>query len=144
MRKNLKSEELDELLTGSTVAILATHMQNGHSLLSPVWHEFRDGGFTVMTFAKDVKTRHLDHNPMASVVVADSQPPYRGIEIRGEAKVSHPTDDLDILRRLAIRYLGEARGNDYADGMKEIDFAMIRLEPGTLRTWDYSDEEMLT
>ena len=62
MRKNLKSEELDELLTGSTVAILATHMQNGHSLLSPVWHEFRDGGFTVMTFAKDVKTRHLDRN----------------------------------------------------------------------------------
>ena len=50
----------------------------------------------------------------------------------------------DHRRRLAIRYLGEARGNDYADGMKEIDFAMIRLEPGTLRTWDYSDEEMLT
>ncbi len=81
---------------------------------------------------------------MASVVVADSQPPYRGIEVRGEAKVSHPTDGLDVLRRLAIRYLGEARGNDYADAMKEIDFAMIRLEPGTLRTWDYSDEETLT
>lgn len=143
MRKNLKPEDLGDLLDGSTVAVLATHMKNGHTLLSPVWQEFTDGGFTVITFANDVKTRHLKRNPAASVLVADSMPPYRGIEIRGEAKVSKPADALDTVRRLAIRYLGEERGNAYADAFKGVDLEMIRLEPGTLRTWDYKDEATL-
>ena len=37
MRKNLKPEDLGDLLDGSTVAVLATHMKDGHTLLSPVW-----------------------------------------------------------------------------------------------------------
>ena len=140
MRKNLKPEELRDLLEGSTVAVLATHMKNGQTLLSPVWHEFTHGGFTVITFAEDVKTKHLKRNPMASVLVAESKPPYQGIEIRGEAKVSRPSDAHETVRRLAIRYLGEAAGNEYADAFAGIELAMIRLEPGTLRTWDYRDE----
>ncbi len=143
MRKNLKPEDLGDLLDGATVAVLATHMKNGQTLLSPVWQEFGDGGFTVITFANDVKTRHLERDPKASVLVADSMPPYRGIEIRGEAKLSQPPDALDTVRRLAIRYLGEARGNEYAEAFKGVELEMIRLEPGTLRAWDYADEHTL-
>jgi PPOX class probable F420-dependent enzyme len=140
MRKNLKPEDLGDLLDGSTVAVLGTHMKDGHTLLSPVWHEFRDGGFTVVTLADDVKSRHLKRNPMASVLVAEQKPPYRGIEVRGEVTVSKPADVLDTVRRLAVRYLGEARGNAYADGLEGVDLEMIRLEPGTLRTWDFKDD----
>ena len=141
--KNLKPEELGDLLDGSTLAVLATHMKDGQTLLSPVWQEFRDGGFTVAAFANDVKTRHLKRDPMASVLVAEQKTPYRGIEIRGEATVSRPADALDTVRRMAVRYLGEARGNAYADAYKGVDLEVIRLEPGTLRTWDYTDEPVL-
>ena len=64
--KNLKPEELGDLLDGSTLAVLATHMKDGQTLLSPVWQEFRDGGFTVAAFANDVKTRHLKRDPDVS------------------------------------------------------------------------------
>ena len=43
MRKSLKPEDLRDLLDGSTLAVLGTHMEDGHTLLSPVWHEYRDG-----------------------------------------------------------------------------------------------------
>ncbi len=143
MRKNLKPEDLSDLLDGSTIAVLGTHMKNGHTLLSPVWQEYRDGGFTVVILADDVKSRHLKRDPMASVLVAEQKPPYRGIEVRGEATVSKPADALDTVRRLAVRYLGEARGNAYADAFAGVDLEMIRLEPGTLRAWDFKDEPAL-
>ncbi|MGH9459713.1 MAG: pyridoxamine 5'-phosphate oxidase family protein [Vicinamibacteria bacterium] len=144
MRKNLKPEDLHDLLDGSTLAVLGTHMKDGHTLLSPVWHEYRDGGFTVVILEDDVKSRHLKRNPMASVLVAEQASPYRGIEIRGEATVSKPADILDTSRRMAVRYLGEERGNTYADTLEGIGLEMIRLEPGTLRAWDFKDEESLT
>jgi len=143
MRKNLKPEVLKDLLDGSTLAVLATHMKNGQTLLSPVWQEFRNGGFSVVILADDVKMRHLKRDPTASVLVAEQEPPYRGIEIRGEAKFSKPVDVLDTVRRLAVRYLGEARGNAYADAFEGVELAMIQLEPGNLRAWDYKDEATL-
>ena len=144
MRKNLKPEDLRDLLDGSTLAVLGTHMKDGHTLLSPVWHEYRDGGFTVVILEDDVKSRHLKRNPMASVLVAEQSSPYRGIEIRGEATVSKPADILDTMRRVAVRYLGEERGNVYADTLEGVGLETIRLEPGTLRAWDFKDEESLT
>jgi PPOX class probable F420-dependent enzyme len=142
MRKNLKTEDLRDLLDGSTLAVLGTHMKDGHTLLSPVWHEYRDGGFTVVTLEDDVKLRHLKRNPMASVLVAEQRSPYRGIEIRGEATVSKPADILDTIRRIAVRYLGEERGNTYTDTLEGVGLEEIRLEPGTLRAWDFKDEEI--
>ncbi|HEX9726006.1 MAG TPA: pyridoxamine 5'-phosphate oxidase family protein [Vicinamibacteria bacterium] len=144
MRKNLKPEDLRDLLEGSTLAVLGTHMKDGHTLLSPVWHEYRDGGFTVVILEDDVKSRHLKRNPMASVLVAEQSSPYRGIEIRGEATVSKPADLLDTIRRVAIRYLGEERGNAYVETLGGVGLEEIRLEPGTLRAWDFKDEELLT
>jgi hypothetical protein len=55
-------------------------------LLSPVWHEWQDGGFTVVIPVGDVKLRHIDRDPHVSIVVAENSPPNRGIEVRGEAK----------------------------------------------------------
>ena len=143
MRKNLKPEDLGDLLDGPTIAVLGTHMKDGHTLLSPVWQEYRDGGFTVVTLADDVKSKRLKRDPMASVLVAEQKTPYRGIEVRGEATVSKAADILDAVRRLAVRYLGEARGSAYADAFEGVEPEMIRLEPATLRAWDFKDEPAL-
>ena len=140
MRKNLKPEDLGDLLTGPTLAILGTRRKDGHTLLSPVWHEFRDGGFDVVIWADDVKSQHLKRDPRASLLVAEHTPPYRSIEIRAEAEISKPPDMMDAVRRMAIRYLGEERGPSYASEFEGVDLERIRLEPGTLRAWDFKDE----
>jgi len=45
------------------------------SLLSPVWHEWRDGGLNICAAADDVKVRNVRNDPRARVVVYDQEPP---------------------------------------------------------------------
>lgn len=135
MRKNLTPDDLGDLLEQPLVAVLATYRLDGGVLLSPVWHRWRDGGFDVATGRDDVKVRHLRRDPRASIVVYEHVPPYRGIEVRGEARLE-PAGDA--VRQIAIRYLGERDGAAYADSAG--DDTLIRLEPGRLRAWDFADQ----
>ena len=69
MRRNLPMKELERLLESPIVATLATYRKDGSVLLSPVWHEWSDGGFSVPVVVNDVKARHLRRNPRAGLVV---------------------------------------------------------------------------
>lgn len=138
MRKDLGPEDLGDLLEQPLVAVLATYRADGTALLSPVWHEWRDGGFDVITTGHGVKVRHLRRDPRANIVVFEHHVPYRGIEIRGEARLQ--TDDVAAtVRRIATRYVGADAGAAYAESAG--DDTIIRLEPGRLRAWDFADEQ---
>jgi PPOX class probable F420-dependent enzyme len=135
MRKNLKPDDLGDLLEQPLVAVLATYRADGSVLLSPVWHRWRDGGFDVVTGGQDVKVRQLRRDPRASIVVYEHGPPYRGIEVRAQVRLE---DAGDAVRSIATRYLGERDGAAYADSAG--DDTLIRLEPGRLRAWDFADQ----
>lgn len=142
MRKNLQAEDLGDFLEQAKCATLATHFRDGTILLSPVWHEWRDGGFSIGVAANDIKVRHIQRNAQVSISVAEDIPPYRGIEVRGEATIGKE-GAKEITRRIAIRYLGPEQGNVYADVVTQADLALIRIEPGVLRAWDFADEAEL-
>jgi PPOX class probable F420-dependent enzyme len=136
VRKRLTPDDLGDLLGLPLLAVLATYRRDGTALLSPVWHEWRDNGFNVVTGTRDVKGGHLRRDPRASIVVCDDSPPYRGLELRARARLSVP-EDRSILRRIATRYLGPEAGERYAQTSG--DDLLIRLEPGELRAWDFAD-----
>jgi PPOX class probable F420-dependent enzyme len=137
MRRDLAMGDLGDLGELRLLAVLATYRQDGTVLLSPVWHEWRDGGFDVVTGSRDVKAAHLRRDPRASIVVCEHCPPYRGVELRCRAQLltggAH-----DAVKRIASRYLGPEAGAAYADSAD--DDLLIRLEPGDLRAWDFADE----
>jgi PPOX class probable F420-dependent enzyme len=137
VRKRLRPEDLGDLLELPIVAVLATYRRDGNVLLSPVWHEWVDGGFNVVTGSRDIKALHLGRDPRASIVVCDDAPPYRGIELRATARLSM-LDDRSIVTRIATRYLGREAGERYAETGG--DDLLIRLEPGELRAWDFRDD----
>ena len=140
MRKNLDIDGLGDLLDQPLVAVLATYRQDGTVLLSPVWHEYRDGGFNVCTSSGDVKVRHLRRDPRATLLVAESRPPYRGVELRTNATLSFESV-RETVQRIAIRYLGERAGRSFADS--GADDVMLRLDAGAVRAWDFADEMFL-
>ena len=140
MRKNLGIEGLGDLVERPIVATLATYRQDGSVLLSPVWHEWRDGGFNVIVGGADVKARQLRRDLRASIAVYESDPPYRGIELRATARLS-TAGTHEVWRRIAIRYLGPEAGAAYAgEPAGEGEDLLVRLEPGDLRTWDFADD----
>lgn len=137
MRRNLRVEDLDGFLNEPLVAVLATFRDDGTALLSPVWHEWRDGGFNVWVGADDVKARHLRRDPRASILVAESGPPLRGVEIRSSARILEE-DARETAVRIASRYIGPEKGVAYVGS--EGNEVTVRLEPGELRVWDFADE----
>jgi PPOX class probable F420-dependent enzyme len=130
-------DDLGDLSELRLLAVLATYRHDGTVLLSPVWHEWRDGGFNVVTGSRDVKAAHLRKDPRASIVVCEHSPPYRGVEVRCRAQLVTAGVD-NAVQRIACRYLGRDDGAAYAD--RAADDLLIRLEPGDLRAWDFADE----
>lgn len=137
MRRDLTMDDLGDLAGLALLAVLATYRRDGTVLLSPVWHEWRDGGFQVVTGSRDVKAAHLRRDPRASIVVCEHSPPYRGVELRGNAEL-RTAGAYDAVRRISSRYLGGEAGAAYADDSG--DDLLIRLVPGELRAWDFADE----
>jgi PPOX class probable F420-dependent enzyme len=137
VRRGLSLADLGDLLELRLIAVLATYRNDGGVLLSPVWHEWRDGGFDVVTGHGDVKVEHLRHDSRATILVYEHTPPYRGVELRARA-VLEQSGAHEAARRLAVRYLGVEAGEEYAAGGG--DDVLIRLEPGKLRAWDFADE----
>lgn len=134
LRRNLRPEDVAPLLVAPKLAILASYRRGGTVLLSPVWHEWREGGFNVHLGAHGVNARLLRRDPRCSIVICEDAPPYGGVELRGLARLT-TEDEKAMLRRVAVRYLGEEIGNAYADTATWPGL-VLRLEPGKLRIWD--------
>jgi PPOX class probable F420-dependent enzyme len=137
MRRNLSMDELGDLAELRLLAVLATYRHDGTVLLSPVWHEWRDGGFNLVTGSSGVKAAHLRRDPRASIVVCEHSPPYRGAELRCTGQLLTAGVEAAV-RRIASRYLGSEAGAAYAESAG--DDLLIRLEPGELRAWDFTDD----
>jgi len=137
MRRELTIADLGDLVELPLLAVLATYRRDHTVLLSPVWHEWRDGGFDVVTGGQDVKAVHLRGDPRASIVVCEHTPPYRGVEVRCRARLVSAAAS-DTVKRIASRYLGAEAGAAYAETAG--DDLLIRLEPGDLRAWDFADD----
>jgi PPOX class probable F420-dependent enzyme len=138
MRTDLSLDGLDGFLDLPVLGVLATRRADGTTLLSPVWHRWRDGGFEIWVGGNDVKVQHLRRDPRATVLVAESDLPYRGVEVRGEASFIDrdvPTAALEI----ATRYVGEDRATAFV-GSNAGDDLLIRVAPGEIRIWDFADD----
>ena len=140
MRKKLQVADLGNLLEQPLNAILATYLPTGDVLLAPVWHEWRDGGFSVVIVADDIKHRNVQRDSRASIVVAENGGHNRGIEVRGIAHIVHDGVD-EVNQRITLRYLGPERTALFLQGLEGIHLVHVLLEPETVRVWDFADEE---
>jgi PPOX class probable F420-dependent enzyme len=131
VRTDITVEDLQSFLEEPLVAVLATLRADGSVLLSPVWHEWHDGGFNVWVEAENVKARHLRRDPRATIVVAESDAPLRGVEVRGSARFIEE-DVTDIARRIATRYVGEDDATADTEALRGADV--------NIRVWDFADE----
>jgi PPOX class probable F420-dependent enzyme len=138
VRTNLTVEDLGDLLDEPLVAVLATLRMDGTVLLSPVYYEWRDGGFNIWVEQQNVKARHLRRDPRATILVAESDPPLRAVEVRGRARFVEQGVSETALR-IVTRYEDPEVGAADVEALSGAD-VIIRIEPGDIRVWDYVDE----
>jgi PPOX class probable F420-dependent enzyme len=129
------SEGFESLLEGPSPAVLTTYRTDATVLVSPVWFRFADGAFEVVIAEGDVKLRHLARDPRAILVVFESIAPFRGVELRADAELVEG-DVTEARRSIASRYLGAEAGERFTAQRAERPGVLVRLLPGTARTWD--------
>ena len=131
-------------LDGRYVAVFITTRPDGSPHAAPVWFEYEAGGaghgtFRICTDPDSVKVRNLAADPArrAALCVAAHEPPYRYVFAEGPVALDTAAEAESaphrLLRRLAVRYLGEDEGNRYADSLKGEPLTMITLSPDRLK-----------
>ena len=63
--------------------------------------------------------------------------PYKCVILKGRAEIEFRKADAWV-RRISIAYYGTREGARYADSLKGIEFALAKLKPERVISWDYA------
>jgi len=129
----LRPDEIEQFLAQPLVSTLATYRRDGTVLQSPVWQEWRDGGFHVLLGRDDIKSRHVRSDPKVGLVVYEHTPPYRGVEASGRGTLVEGIY-AEVLSRMGTRYLPDGLPTQLGG-----DGVVLRLVPERLRSWTFKD-----
>jgi PPOX class probable F420-dependent enzyme len=130
-------EPVRSLLEAPSPSVLTTYRKDGSALVSPVWFRWHGDAFEVVVAKKDVKLRHLARDPRCVLVVFESVPPFRGVEVRGTPELI----DCDVgpaREAIAGRYLGAAAGVTFAATRRGTPGVLLHLTAAEPRVWDLS------
>ena len=117
-----------DLLDGQ-VAVLGTIGASGRPQLSAVW--FLAEGDTVRISLNTVrqKVKNLQANPKVSLLIF-GDPPYRYIELRGDAEIT-PDDDYEFADKVGAKYGADLRTRDNP-GDKRV---VVTIHPQRVVAW---------
>jgi PPOX class probable F420-dependent enzyme len=128
-------DDVRPLLDAPSPAVLTTYRKDGSALTTPVWFRFHDGAFEVVLAEGDVKRQHLARTPRCILVVFETVPPFRGVEVKGEPELIEQ-DVTEAREAIAGRYLGDERGRRFARTRRSRRGTLLRLAPRDPRVWD--------
>ncbi|MED5174070.1 MAG: pyridoxamine 5'-phosphate oxidase family protein [Actinomycetota bacterium] len=132
----MNDEERDNFLNEVRVGILAIERNDKGPLCAPIWYRYStDLGFEIAMAYDSAKSILLRRHGAATICVQDEQLPYRYVTAEGQATVElmTPEERDEVLRDIAIRYLGEQLGNQYADAFPGHEEAKVTIKP---RRWN--------
>jgi PPOX class probable F420-dependent enzyme len=117
-------------LLDAQVATLGTVGPDGRPQLSEIW--FLADGDTVSLSLNTArqKTKNLQANPAATVLILDLANPYRYLEIRGDAEIT-PDDDYNFADRVGAKYQADLRDRDQPGDARVV----VTIRPARVRTW---------
>jgi len=92
------------LLDAPSPAVLVVRRPDGEPIVSPVWFRVNDEAFEVVVALADRKLQHLRRDPRCVLLVFETVPPFRGVQVRGNATLI-PDDGARARLAIASRYL---------------------------------------
>ncbi|QEN15855.1 PPOX class F420-dependent oxidoreductase [Mycolicibacterium sp. ELW1] len=129
------------LSEGTRTAKLAYVAADGRPLVAPVWF-IVDGGQLVFNTGKaTAKGRALSRDPRVAICVDDQEPPFSFVQVQGTASLSEDPDELlDLATRIAARYMGAERAEEFGRRNGVPGELVVRVTPTKVITaFDVAD-----
>ncbi|HEX4660085.1 MAG TPA: PPOX class F420-dependent oxidoreductase [Streptosporangiaceae bacterium] len=117
-------------LLDSQVATLATIGPDGRPQLSEVWFLADGDRVSLSLNTSRQKTKNLQANPAATLLILDLANPYRYLEIRGDAEIT-ADDDYNFADRLGAKYQADLRDRDQPGDSRVV----VTIRPVRVRAW---------
>ncbi|NLE81488.1 MAG: PPOX class F420-dependent oxidoreductase [Rhodococcus sp.] len=116
------------LAEGTRTAKLATVRSDGSPHVAPVWFVLDGDDIVFNTGKETVKGRNLIRDGRATLCVDDEHPPFSFVLVTGSTVVSEELSDVrHWARRIAARYMGEDRADEFGDRSGVPGELVIRL-----------------
>lgn len=134
MRKMSEEEIYAFLREGTRTGKLGVVREDGAPMVVPVWFGVdTDGSLVFTTYERTAKARAMRRQPRVSICVDREEPLYDYVRADGTAEL---LDDPELLavwaRRLAARYMGEERAEDYGRRNAVPGELLVRVRPTRL------------
>lgn len=133
----MSKDEREEFLADVHIGVLTVQRPDGPPLAAPVWYRYQPGGIVELTTeAASAKAQLLTAAGSASLCVQREETPYAYVTVEGPVTIGHATRETRI--EIAVRYLGDAKGNAYVESTAFVDDTLVQLAPERWRTSDYA------
>jgi PPOX class probable F420-dependent enzyme len=117
-------------LLDAQVATLGTVGPDGRPQLSEIWFLADGDNVSLSLGTTRQKTKNLQANPAASLLILDLANPYRYLEIRGDAEIT-PDDDYKFADRVGAKYQADLRERDQPGDRRVV----VTIRPARVRAW---------
>ena len=112
------------------LGILATVYPSGGPQAFPVWFDYDGDSFNIATDADAVKVRNIRTNSKVALCITDTSRQVRSLTVLGDAEVEmNNLAAQDLHKRLAVRYMGQDEGKEWAESMGGDEMAIVRIVP---------------
>src|SRR5215469_15726257 len=117
-------------LLDAQVAFLGTIGSSGRPQLSGVWFLAEGDTVKISLNTTRQKTKNLQANPKCSLLIPGT-PPYRYVELRGEAEIT-PDDDYAFADKVAAKYgVPDLRAMDKPGESRVV----VTIHPRRVNSW---------
>lgn len=132
----MTKDERETFLAGLHVGVLSVQADGRGPLSAPIWYAYEPGGDVVMLSGVNApKTAAMRKAGRATLVAQSEALPYAYVAVEGS--LTFEPAPADVNKAIAVRYLGEKLGAQYAEGSTEGASVLVRLRPEHWRSEDY-------
>jgi PPOX class probable F420-dependent enzyme len=133
-------DALERFVAAPRIGVLAYVKRDGTPAQVPIWYQYRDGRFHVVTAKTSPKARAIARTRRASLTIQDEMPPYRAVIVEGDATIEDIPVEGSLNGWLAMHYLGRVGGREFekmtAEENHQTGLSRITLDPTRVRGFD--------
>ncbi|MGW0356019.1 pyridoxamine 5'-phosphate oxidase family protein [Nocardia nova] len=132
--------EREKFLAELHVGVIAVERPDRAPLAVPIWYGYEPGGEVVLwTDAGTLKERLIRAAGRFSITAQVEQPPYRYVTAEGSVTAIDAASP-EVVRAIAVRYLGPEEGAAFAEQNLGPDSVVIRMRSERWLSTDYSKQ----
>ena len=133
----MNREEREKFLSELHVGVVSMNRVDAGPLSAPIWYDYVDGEIIFAIGEQSRKSALMKVGDRISLVAQTESAPYQYVSVEGPV-VTREAADLDRdIRPMAIRYLGDKAGNQYADATGAAGQLVIKVKPEKWLSVDY-------